>query len=499
MPAPRSSKTSVRIRCYRQGFGDCFLLSFRTGRARPSHVLIDCGLWPSGAGPTARMREIVADIAKETGGTATKRGEIDVLVVTHEHWDHLSGFNQARDLFETKLKVRAVWLAWTENPQDPLAQKLRAEQEKKIKVAGQIRARLRALSSRPGFSEAGKVALRQLDSLLGFFGAAGAMGGVQGAMSFVREGWSGPERSFHQPGDLLPLPGAAGVRVYVLGPPRDAAKLRRESSTQQGALYELFYGVTLEDSLLGALGALEDEVARFRDPAELGQPFDRAHRHALDLASPAPAAALPPELADFFARHYADEAWRRIDTDWLHVGGALALRLDRGINNTSLVLAFELPDGRVLLFPGDAQLGNWESWHDPAIEWSSRTPGGPRIVARDLLARTVFYKVGHHGSHNATAQDRGLELMNHPDLRAFIPISHQMALVNGWDRIPLPGLVRRLREKARGRVWFAVEYDQDGKAFTNPKIDALPDLTKAERTALRKSVTEKPLSFDFAL
>ncbi len=498
MPATRTSKTSVRIRCYRQGFGDCFLLSFRTGRAKPTHVLIDCGLWPSGAKHTATMREIAEDIARETGGTATKRGAIDVLVATHEHWDHLSGFNQARDIFEQKLTVRAVWLAWTENLKDPLAKKLREEQEKKLKAAKEIRARLQSLSRAPGFSDAGKIALRQLDALLGFFGATESTGGVQGAMSFVREGLSGPERSFHNPGDLLTLPGATGVRVHVLGPPRDAAKLRRESSTRQGALYELFFGLTLEDSLLAALGALEADIARFRDPAELGKPFDRAHRSELDLTSRNPAAALPPELADFFTRHYADEPWRRIDSDWLHAGGVLALRLDKGINNTSLVLAFELPDGRVLLFPGDAQLGNWESWHDPAVSWPSRTAGAPRVKASDLLARTVFYKVGHHGSHNATAQDLGLELMNHPDLRAFIPISHEMALENGWDRIPLSGLVTRLREKTRGRVWFAVEYAKGGKNFTNPKIDELAELTIAERTALKKSLTETPLSFDFS-
>ena len=27
---------------------------------------------------------------------------------------------------------------------------------------------------------------------------------------------------------------------------------------------------------------------------------------------------------------------------------------------------------------------------------------GPGVTTDDLLARTVFYKVGHHASHNAT-------------------------------------------------------------------------------------------------
>jgi hypothetical protein len=42
-----------------------------------------------------------------------------------------------------------------------------------------------------------------------------------------------------------------------------------------------------------------------------------------------------------------------------------------------------------LLFPGDAQWGTWEAAkNDP--EW------------RRLMEKTNFYKVGHHGSHNAT-------------------------------------------------------------------------------------------------
>ena len=33
------------------------------------------------------------------------------------------------------------------------------------------------------------------------------------------------------------------------------------------------------------------------------------------------------------------------------------------------------------------------------------------MTATDLLGRTVFYKVGHHGSHNATMNKGGLQDM----------------------------------------------------------------------------------------
>jgi hypothetical protein len=82
----------------------------------------------------------------------------------------------------------------------------------------------------------------------------------------------------------------------------------------------------------------------------------------------------------------------------------LALRLDRDTNNSSLALAIELENGEVLLIAADAQVGNWLSWQELAFDGSAGKLTGP-----DLLARTVLYKVGHHGSHNATLREHGLE------------------------------------------------------------------------------------------
>ena len=62
--------------------------------------------------------------------------------------------------------------------------------------------------------------------------------------------------------------------------------------------------------------------------------------------------------------------------------------LDKQMNNTSLILVFEVGGAR-LLFPGDAQIENWQY-----------ALANPKY--RKLLADTTFYKVGHHGSRNAT-------------------------------------------------------------------------------------------------
>jgi len=71
-----------------------------------------------------------------------------------------------------------------------------------------------------------------------------------------------------------------------------------------------------------------------------------------------------------------------------------------------------------VLFVGDAQVGNWLSW--PAV-----TCGDEK--GKEILNRTVFYKVGHHGSRNATLNTKGLELMDPDNLVAMIPVDQVWA------------------------------------------------------------------------
>src|SRR5262249_10328039 len=123
------------------------------------------------------------------------------------------------------------------------------------------------------------------------------------------------------------------------------------------------------------------------------------------------------------------------------------LQLDSLTNNTSLVIAIELePGGDVLLFAADAQVGNWLSWQD--LKW---TIDGKTVTGPDLLNRAIFYKVGHHGSHNATLKDKGLEEMK--NLRvAMIPVNHEMAVKKRWGKMPLEELVAALKKQAKGVV-----------------------------------------------
>ena len=93
---------------------------------------------------------------------------------------------------------------------------------------------------------------------------------------------------------------------------------------------------------------------------------------------------------------------RRIDDLRRELILPIVRALDDAINNTSLILLFEVGTGddrRLMLFPGDAQIENWAySLTGPdAHQWA------------DLLADVDLYKVGHHGSLNATPKDKPLE------------------------------------------------------------------------------------------
>ena len=160
------------------------------------------------------------------------------------------------------------------------------------------------------------------------------------------------------------IPGVDDVRVFALGPPHRADLLA--DADPQGA--ELFpgHGLRARSSFFAAAEAADPRSAQLVRPfgprfsRPFAQAFDDAEHGAFFSAQYGMAADDAPQ-ADLAQESVANAAWRRIDHDWLHSAEALALDINRGINNTSLVLAFELPEfKKVLLFVGDAQRGNWK-------------------------------------------------------------------------------------------------------------------------------------------
>ena len=118
----------------------------------------------------------------------------------------------------------------------------------------------------------------------------------------------------------------------------------------------------------------------------------------------------------------------------------------------------------MLLFVADAQVGNWLSWEK--LSWRVPDEDGTmvKVTSADLLKRTALYKVGYHGSHNATLREKGLELMTSPELAAMIPVDQKMAEQKKWN-MPFPPLYRALQEKTAGRILRA-DQPSSGKRVT---------------------------------
>jgi hypothetical protein len=218
---PAAATHQAKIRMYRQGLGDCFLISLpRTGTSkRPYYVMIDCGVILGTADPGTIMTKVIENIVEVTGG------KIDLLIATHEHWDHLSGFVQAKESFD-KLKVGEVWLGWTEDPNDELTQKLKREK-------GLALAALRMGLSHLQIAGDSDTAT-ELGGILEFFGAArGATTGD--ALDNVRGKTTKPR--YCLPSDAPVRPPGVAARFYVLGPPHDEKQLRKiNPSAREGDL-----------------------------------------------------------------------------------------------------------------------------------------------------------------------------------------------------------------------------------------------------------------------
>lgn len=469
-------KNGVRVRMYRQGLGDCFLLAFPGANGEMFYMMIDCGVILGTENPAVLMQGVMNDIATATGG------RVNVIAVTHEHWDHVSGFVQAKSVFGPKVVVDNVWLAWTEDSANRLAQQLRSERQHKEQAMRAVARRMHA---------AGLVSAAGVAELLTFFGdgfAAASGQSTSNALNNVRS-FSKTQPRFCKPADPpIELKEVPGVRFYVLGPPEDEKLLRRSDPSQAGETYGM-RGVALnsETAFLAAAAADAPGDSPYKDPAlqELSLPFDKVHQ-------------IPPDEAKqqtfFRERYYAEgDNYRHIDDDWLENAGQLALQLDSDTNNTSLVLAVELvPSGKVLLFAADAQVGNWLSWDNQT--WSVLDTSGnqQQVTAADLLKRTVLYKVGHHGSHNATLREKGLERMLSPDLVAMIPVNHDMAVKKRWN-MPFPPLLDRLKQKTSSRV---IRIDDTTPVKDQP---APTGVTPGLWNAFKASLSKTQLYFEFTV
>ena len=478
---------------FRIGLGDCFLLCFRD-RSHVSNVLIDCGTLGSLHPELSAGTDAVAQHLQELTG-----GKLDLVIATHEHADHLSGFRGDDNAFKN-FTFGEVWMSWCEKPGDPMAARLKTRQHAVLKALQAARLRL-------GAADEGR-RLEVLDGLLEFngLGAADRGSSTSKALDFLRAKANGNIKYLEPEMPPLEMPSVAGARVLVLGPPRDEVLINELD--EKGATYGLAFGGSATGLLeaMDRFAGLELDEQRQRAFDE-NLPFDSDHPLRVLTAevmsvdgSPSRQAEQPDMLLSETNRHKApisalrrmylgqgraqnepDPHWRQIEEDWLDSPEGLALKLDNATNNSSLALAIELPNGNVLLFPGDAQVGNWQSWAPRT--WPGLGKAGAMITTEDLLGRTVLYKVGHHGSHNATLREKGLEWMTSPSLVAMLPVDEEFAhKKKHWNKMPLDALLTTLEEKTAGRVIRADVPHAALAAKTSSDPEAWREFMTATRT-----------------
>jgi hypothetical protein len=397
---------------YRHGFGDCFLLTFRDESVE-KHVLIDCGVLYRTPNEEKTMQTIALDIA------AITKGQIDVVVVTHEHWDHVCGFYHAHSIFN-KMNIREVWLSWTEDPKDDIASTLKSD----LKGARSVIIQAAQHEKKPFGA-----AMGPLQGIAEFFGAQEGVNTTTVMEQCIRPLG---RNKYLRPGEIHEIDGLGDVRFVVLGPPRDSNLFRSRLPGTEERYISASGGDYLKS--LGAFAVGDSADPGLWEQIEAAFPFDPRQR-------------IPPDMSPL--RHLYDNqehAWRKIDSLWRSTAAQLALRLDHDTNNSSLVLAVELERSKkVLLFVGDAQFGNWISWANVKFD------ADKVLGSNELLRRTILYKAGHHGSHNGTLRSSAA-LMTSPELIVLVPVCEEAAKRVGWGKIPYAPLITALGQQSAGRL-----------------------------------------------
>lgn len=480
--------TSCDIQMYTMGTGDCFLLSFKgDGDQKPQFkLMIDCGV-QSISGDN--MRPYAMKIIEET------EGEVDALLITHEHQDHVLGFQRCKKEFKEHLKVKELWLPWTENESDALVKEWKDEFGKKKKALAMATDLLnkhtksdlfeqiynvgprgaRSFNARKGISNS----LMELSNLnTEPMGAAGDyIGGLKG-MEVVKNDIERERLRFLETGTVLEdIEGLQNIRIYVLGPP----KMWKDVKTHHGKDGET-YKHNKELEFVRGFSALPFE----EDDSE-SDPFEKVHITEYNADAKTKYAKSKNKAFSKIKESYTkpENNYRRIDFDWLMSAANLSLRLTKGMNNLSAVLAIEFIDsGKVMLFPGDAEFGSWRSWHE--IDWDEKGKDGQTHLTTDLLNRTVFYKVAHHLSHNGTARELGMDLMTNKDLVAMATLDYEVISPSWKNTMPNRALLKDLLKKTSGRFIVlnpeGLHVDKANTTKLTDEIDQrLGDLSQAKQ------------------
>jgi len=396
----RSSKSGgIRVRMYRVGFGDFFLVTVPTADG-DQYILIDCGVFKgrSGTGDIGSIVDAVKDMR------ATTDGKLALVIMTHRHADHIAGFSKAAEIFRNEFEAKMVWMPYWEQFNDDAKAASKKAAAKMAKLTGDedgedpndahnlladihnIATNL-ALQFRGRDDAQAKEALAQLGNATGIedFNAAASgkkkAGSNAVALDILKNhlGNNGKNVRYYAAGDKPDLPDELkGLKATILGPPPKKAKAFLN-------LMDLKKGV----------GQYLDSMTDSRRGPKAIQPFPQ--EWTANAERDYPTRDLRKKRIKY------KEFLNNVNSSQPDMLAAAAGKIENFLNNQSLVVLFEF-NGKKLLFAGDAQGGNWEYWlFQTKGPVSDPTKAGDVIDESKLILSTIdFYKVGHHGSTNAT-------------------------------------------------------------------------------------------------
>jgi beta-lactamase superfamily II metal-dependent hydrolase len=381
------ARKEVTIRMYSVGFGDCFLLRIPTpdGERR---MLVDCGFHSQGKGAFSD-KEIVEKIKKDLDGEG-----LHVIVATHRHQDHISGFGE-KDLW-TDVAVEEVWLPFTMDPEAEI-------DEPALKAWQGLMGAASAMCDENGVLTPAAVAALGSRDAIDQAAVAFMLWNARANQPAIDNLMSGFKRADRRPSTRRFLPGKGTyptsfetpvlpeVKIHVLGPPTDPAMRKGKKVPSSWAF---------DAPIAGA-------------PADqFDSPFSPEWRVPNDRF---------PSRMPFIDKSL--KAIRLFNDDLLYAAKAL----DGFLNGESLVLVLEVGTARILL-PGDAEVGAWMT-----ILGNTR--------ALELASSATFVKIGHHGSHNATPLSF---VRNHLAEDTPAVISTQEGPGKYRNGIPLEGLLTEM-------------------------------------------------------
>jgi len=328
-------------------------------------------------------------------------------VATHPHQDPLSGFGRGKDVFSKFSEVGEVWMPWTENPDDDQANKLK---RKRQALVGQLQQHFAAAANT---SPQAIAAVENMNIV-----------GNQAALDFLHSGFNGKAKvQYLQAGDKIQQSPIPGLSIKVLGPPHDKDFLAKmDPPAGQRYLRLTDDGETVQANVLKPFGE-KWIVDRRKFPSDLR--LSETDEHHINQ-----------QLADTSLE-------------------GLAFTIDQALNNTSVVLLLTFA-GQTLLFPGDAQYGNWSAWLE-------------QQGSDELLGSVRFYKISHHGSFNATPKSAVGKMQNFAAMASTQNVP--------WASIPRLPLMKALAQQAKNRVVRSdsLPVANTNKAPKGPVIANLPE------------------------